>query len=116
MDANTIIFIVLIIVVLLVAMFIVPQWRLRRAIRQVIRIFRENNAVDARTAKTVQELGLGPRSMIEGLFRGRDYKQYALTALMKNDIINMTEGGRLYISEDKLRDSGLDKGSAPYYR
>ena len=116
MDTNTIIFIVLIIVVLLLAMFIVPRWRLKRAIRQVIRIFRENNAVDTRTAKTIDELGLRPRSMIEGMFKGRDYKQYAMNALMKSDIIKMTEGGKLYLSGDRLQESGLDKGATPYYR
>ena len=112
---NSILIIVLIGVLLLVAMFIIPQWRLRRAIRQVIRILREHNATGIKNARTVDELGLRPRRMMEGMFKGRDYKQYAVSALMKAEIIQTTEDGKLYLSEDKLVASGLDRG-ASYYR
>ena len=112
---SSVILIVLIIVLMLAALFILPQWRLRRAIRQVIRIFREHNAVGIKDAKMVDELGLRPRRMLEGMFKGRDYKKYALSALMKAEIIQITEDGRLYLSEDKLIASGLDRG-ASYYR
>jgi len=112
---SSVILIVLIIVLALLALFVIPQWRLRRAIRQVIRILREHNAVDIKNAKMVDELGLRPRRMLEGMFKGRDYKQYAVSALMKAEIIQTTEDGRLYLSEDKLIASGLDK-SSPYSR
>jgi len=112
---SSVIIIVLIVVLALLALFVVPQWRLRRAIRQVIRIFREHNAIDIKNAKMVDELGLRPRRMLEGMFKGRDYKKYALSALMKAEIIQITEDGRLYLSEDKLIASGLDRG-ASYYR
>ncbi len=117
MDINGILIIVLLVVVLLAGMFFIPQWRLRRAIHQVIRIFRDHSAVSVRDAKTVDELGLRPRGMLEGMFsvKLRDYKKYALDALMKADIIQTTDDGRLYLSEDKLFASGLDK-STPYYR
>ena len=112
---SSVILIVLIIVLMLAALFILPQWRLRRAIRQVIRILREHNAVGIKNARTIDELGLRPRRMLEGMFKGRDYKKYALSALMKAEIIQITEDGRLYLSEDKLIASGLDRG-ASYYR
>ena len=112
---SSVILIVLIIVLALLALFVIPQWRLRRAIRQVIRILREHNAIDIKNAKMVDELGLRPRRMLEGMFKGRDYKKYALSALMKAEIIQITEDGRLYLSEDKLIASGLDRG-ASYYR
>jgi len=115
LDATSIIIIVILFVLLLLAMFIVPQWQLRRAIRQVIRIFREHNATDTKNAKMIDELGLKPRGMMEGMFRGRDYKKYALSALMKAEIIQRTEEGKLYLSEDRLMASGLDK-SSPYSR
>jgi len=108
---NNIAIIVLVIVLMLAALFILPQWRLRRAIRQVIRIFREHNAVGIKDARTIDELGLRPRRMMEGMLKGRDYKQYALNALMKAEIIKTTEGGKLYLSEDRLIDSGLEKGT-----
>jgi len=112
---NNVLIIVLIVVLLLLAMFILPQWRLRRAIRQVIRILREHNATGIKNARTIDELGLRPRRMLEGMFKGRDYKKYAVSALMKAEIIQTTEDGKLYLSEDKLVASGLDRG-APYYR
>ncbi len=112
---STVVFIVVIIVILLAVMFFVPQWRLKRAISQVLRILREHNAVDAKSARTIDELGLRPRGMLEGLLKGRDYKQYALNALMKAEIVQMSADGRVFLLEDKLIGSGLDRGS-PYSR
>ena len=115
MDINTIIIIVLLVVLGLLMMFVVPRWRLKRANRQVIQIFREHNAIDIKNAKMIDELGLRPRGMMEGMFRGRDYKPYALSILMRAEIIQRTEDGRLYLSEEKLIGSGLE-GRASYYR
>jgi hypothetical protein len=53
--------------------------------------------------------------MMEGIFRGRDYKRYAISTLMKAEIIQATEDGKLYLSEEKLFESGLGK-STPYSR
>ena len=96
-------------------MFIVPRWLLRRAARQVIKIFREYNATDSKNAKTIDELGLRPPGMLERMMRRRDYKPYALNALIKAEVIQQTEDGRLYLSEEKLTASGLEKGTS-YYR
>jgi len=111
---SSIIIIVLIIVLLLAAIFIIPRWLVRRAARQVIRIFREYNATDSKNAKTIDELGLRPPGMMERMMRRRDYKPYALDALVKAEIIQATEDGRLYLSEEKLADFGLEKGASPY--
>ena len=104
---GSVFLIVLIVVFGWVVLFIVSQWRLKRAIRQVIRIFREHNAISINNSKTIEELGMRTRGMLERMFRGRDYKQYALRALMKAGIIQETEDGRLYLSEEKLVASGL---------
>jgi len=111
LDTNTILIIVLLFIVLLVAMFIIPRWRLKRAIRQIIDIFREHNAVSAKNAKTIDELGLRPRGLMERMLRTRDYKPYALEALVKAQIIQTTENGRLYLSEEKLSASSPGKGA-----
>jgi hypothetical protein len=103
------------VVIMLLALIFIPQWRLKRAVQQVIRIFRESNAVGIGNAKSLDELGLRPKGMLEGMFRGRDYKQYALTSLMKAEILIMTEDGKFYLAEDKLLQSGLEK-STSYYR
>jgi hypothetical protein len=109
------ILIIFIVVIALLAMFIIPQWRVKRAIPQVIRIFKEQNAVGIRNAKTLDELGLRPRGMVERMLKGRDYKQYAFSALMRAEIIQMTEDGRLYLSEERLAESGLERPT-PYFR
>jgi len=103
------IFIVLILLFILFALFVVPQWRLRRAIHQVIRIFREHNAIGIDNSKTIDELGMTSPGILERMLRGRDYKQYALRALMKAEIVQTTEDGRLYLSEEKLLASGLGR-------
>ena len=112
---ENVILIVVIVVLALLALFVIPQWRLRRATRQVIRIFIELNATSVKNAKTLDELGLRPRGRLEGMLRTRDYKPHALDALWKAEIVQTTEDGRLYLSEDRLIASGLDRG-APYYR
>ena len=112
---NEVLLIILMVIIGMVAMFVIPQWLTKRAIPQVIRIFREHNAIGIKNAKTIDELGLSPRGMIQQMFRRRDYKQYALTALMRADIVQMTEDGRLYLSEEKLSESRFGSPT-PYFR
>jgi len=99
---------------LLVGLFIIPRWLMRRAARQVIKIFRENNATDSKHARTIDELGLRPPGVLDRMMRRRDYKPHALTALMQADIIKATEDGKLYLSEEKLAEFSLEKGASPY--
>jgi hypothetical protein len=77
--------------------------------RQVIATFRRNSALDTKTAKTIDELGLRPLGFAERMFHGRDFKPYALNALVKAGIIKSTEDGRLYLAEDALTASGLER-------
>lgn len=89
-------------------MWVVPRWRLKRALRQVIAIFRQNGALDKKTAKTIDELGLRPRGFAERMLHTRDFKPYALDGLIKAEIVKGTEDGRLYLLEDKLMESGIE--------
>ena len=93
----------------ILGVFVIPRFMMKRAMRHVLRAFRQNNATDAKTAKTLEELGLKPRSFMEGFLRGRDYKPYALDMLRKGEIVQITEDGKLYLSEDRLASSGMDK-------
>ena len=112
---NEVLIIILMVIIGMGAMFVVPQWLTKRAIPQVIRIFRAHNAIGIKNAKTIDELGLRPRGMLEQMFKRRDYKQYALNTLMRFEIVQMTEDGRLYLSEEKLNESGLDRRTS-YFR
>lgn len=76
---------------------------MRRAVRQVVEIFREHNAMHPSTAKTPEQLGFEQqRSVMSTLFRGRDYKGYALSMLIKAQVVQQLEDGRLYLQEDRL--------------
>ena len=109
MDTNTILITILIFAVLLAAIFIIPGWRLKRAIRQVVQIFRRYNATDVKNAKTDDELGLKPPPMLQRMTSLRDYKPYALSVLIRAEVVQQTEDGKFYLSEDKLMASNLRK-------
>ena len=97
--------IVILVVFLLFVMFVLPQLLLRRAIPSVIRILRQGKAVGIENAKTIEELGLKPKNIAQAIFRGRDYKITALQVLRNANIIQSTEDGKLYLSEENLSNS-----------
>jgi hypothetical protein len=114
LDISTTGIIILFIIMLLVASFFIPRWLIRRAARHVIMIFREHNATDIKNARTIDELGLRPPGMLQRMGRRRDYKPYALNALMQAGVIQTTEDGKLYLSEARLAELGIEKGVSPY--
>lgn len=74
----------------------------------MIYIFRQNSAVDKKTAKTIDELGLSPRGFAERMLHTRDFKPHALNELLNMGIIKSTEDGRLYLAEEALAESGIE--------
>ena len=109
---NDWVIIVILVIVLLVAMFVVPQFLIARAMKKVIKIFRENNAVGVRHAKTAEELGLEQKGMLDRLMKPRDYKPRALQYLMQVNIVDMTEDVKLYLMEENLANTKF--GNASY--
>lgn len=106
---NDVLLIVLLVICILLAMIGIPYMMTRRALNRVIKIFKRSNAIDSSTAKTIDELGLRPRTMLHNMFRSRDYKPQALNFLMKAEIVIATDDGKLYLSEEKLIASKLYK-------
>ena len=98
----TVLLILLIILLAIFGFFVLPQMRLRRAVKQVVAIFERNNALNAMSARTIDELKLKPRTFLQGIGRIRDFKPYALKILMDAEIVCQTDGGRLYLVQDKL--------------
>ena len=82
---------------------------MKRAVNQVVAIFERNNALDARSAKTIDELGLKPPTFLEGMLRMRDFKPYALQILMSTEVVRQTDGGRLYLAQGKLAATAVDR-------
>ena len=101
--------IALIVILIIVVMLTLPYLLLRRAVGKVIKIFRKVNALNADRARTIDELGLRPRTLLQGMFRARDYKPHALDILVKAEIVQITKDGKLFLSEEKLAISKLGK-------
>ena len=99
---EDVLFIVLMVVVFILAFIFIPQFMLARNIPKVIRIFREHNAVGEKNAKTIEELGLLPKTMFQRMLSRRDYRPQALQFLLRTTIIEMTEEGKVYLNEDNL--------------
>ncbi len=108
MSTNAL-FILLIVILAILGFFLLPRLRIKRAINQVVAIFERNSALDARSAKTIEELGLTPPTFLEGMLRMRDFKPYALQILMKADVVLQTDGGRLYLAQDRLAAANIDR-------
>jgi hypothetical protein len=107
-DTN-VLFVLILVILAILGFFVLPRIRIRRAVSQVVAIFERNNALDVRSAKTIDELGLRPPTFLEGMMRMRDFKPYALQILMKADVILQTDGGRLYLLQDKLAAIDIDR-------
>ncbi len=104
---NSVLIVILIIIVGLAAIIFIPQLLIRRAISQVIRIFRKLKATSPQTAKTQEELRLEPKSLVQRMMTTRDYKPQALDLLVNAKIIIMTDDGKYYLSEQALVDSPI---------
>jgi len=107
--STTTLFILLLVILAVLGLWVLPRMRIRRAINQVVAIFEHNNALDVRSARTIDELGLKPPTFLEGMMRMRDFKPYALQILMKAEVVSQTDGGRLYLSQDRLAATNLGR-------
>jgi hypothetical protein len=83
-------------------LFVIPAFLLRRAIRQVISMFRRNHSLCSESPKTVHELGLARQSLMDRFWKPRDYKPYALQFLVGAGVVRETEDARLCLLEDKM--------------
>ncbi len=107
-STRIIIFLILIMILLLALAFLGSNFLMRRAIKAVIKMFRQGEALTPETAKTSEELGFKRKSFLQ--FKAlRDYKPSAMNILMRADIIQTTEDGRLFLSEDRLMQTNLEQ-------
>ena len=100
--------IVALIGLMLVAIIFLPMLLNKRAVIQVIRIFKEHGALDAESAKSVVELKLTKPTFKDRMLHFRDYKPAALESLIQVGVVQGTEDGRLFLLEDKLKGTKFD--------
>lgn len=107
-STSAIIILILIMLLLLAGAYFGTGFLVRRALRTVIKTFRDKMALTPDTAMTIEELGLQARSFFQ--FRGlRDYKPSALQFLIKQNIVQSTEEGKLFLSEQALLQSDIEQ-------
>ncbi len=99
---NTAIFWLIILALFWLGLFIIPAYRLKNAILQVIRIFKTQGTFCSSNAnaKTMEELGMAPPGGLR-LFSIRDFKPYAIQVLVKAGIIQLFENGKMCLRERK---------------
>ena len=82
--------------------FLIMALMSRRAMRQVLKIFHKTSSLCSQRPKGVEELGLNPPGFVERMFKLRDYKPYALQALIQAGIVRKDFTGRVCLLEDKV--------------
>ncbi len=100
--------IVLLIILFLVVIVFLPMLLNKRAVIQVIQIFRKHDALDAESAKSIVELKLTKPTFGDRMMRFRDYKPAALDSLIQVGVVQGTEDGRLFLLEEKLTGTKFD--------
>lgn len=81
---------------------------MRQAIRNVIKMLRAGQALSPETAIYQDDLGFKQKSLLQ--FRTfRDYKPTALQYLLRNKIVQITEDGRIYLSQETLSMTNIEK-------
>jgi hypothetical protein len=107
-STRVIVVLILAMVLLLALAFLGSNFLMRRAIKAVIKMFRQGQALTPETAKTSEELGFKRKSFLQ--FKAmRDYKPSAMNILMRADVIQTTEDGRLFLSEERLMQTNVEQ-------
>ena len=101
---NTMLFVVILSILMIAGFIFIPRLMIRRAILQVISIFRRQNIFQPENAKTADELGLIAPGFMKRMTSTRDYKPTALEILFKAGIIRSTPEGGLYVAKEKLNE------------
>jgi len=89
-------------ILMLIALLVVPGWMIKRNMSKVIQILQLEGAIGIQNAKTLEELGLVPKTMIQNMFGRRDWKPKALDLLIQTNVVLITEDGKLYITKESL--------------
>lgn len=101
---NTGLFVAILFILMIAGFIYIPRFMIRRAMSQVISIFRQQNIFQPENAKTADELGLSAPGFMKRMTSTRDYKPAALEMLFKAGILLSTPEGRLYMAKEKLNE------------
>ncbi len=103
MDGVVINFLALAVLFLLLLLtFLLRLYLMRRAVFQVIALLRTRHSSCSETPKTLDELGLRPPDLFARLTGPKDYKPYALEALIEMDAVRVMPDDRVCLIEGNL--------------
>ncbi len=80
--------------------FFLPLYMVKRAMKQVVSILLAHRSLCSAEPKSATELGLVPLPFHERVFRLRDYKPFALQALVQAGIVRVHHDGRICLLEE----------------
>jgi hypothetical protein len=108
MDDNTLTIIMLLVVGALI--LVLPSIRNKRAANSLIKRFRDQQALDEKSARTPAQLGVSLTSAAPNSLLGvGDPTQSAMTALREANVIILTDDGKMYLSEANLARSKFNQ-------
>ena len=113
MGRNEIIILIAFAVLFVLLIFVYRPWRIRRAAQLVIDILRTNNAISAKKAISLEEMGLSTSNIIEASFRFRDFRKDALDILVRKGIVQTTDELKYYVSEQTLFKTNMYRPITP---
>ena len=95
--------------VLCVVAFVAQQLLLKRAVKQVVAIFKEHRAFTPDTARTLAEMKLEAPGFLKRPATFRDFKNKVVLSLLSAGIVMVTEDNRYYLSRDALARSPISE-------
>jgi hypothetical protein len=81
--------------------FVLPHFFMRKAVLQILRVFKKNHSLCSESPKTPAELDLRPERFIGRFSRGA-YTLYALQLLIKAGVVRSTDDGKLCLLEENV--------------
>ncbi|MBI5440007.1 MAG: hypothetical protein HY900_02220 [Deltaproteobacteria bacterium] len=98
-------------VLLIAVAVVISASRMKTAVTEVIQVFRQHHSSCSETPRTVDELGLKPRGLFDLRLGLRDYKPYALKAMIQSGVVRVRNDGSMCLAEEKLSGSPFDNSA-----
>jgi len=102
---NNVLILLLTSILLLVIIIFLSSYIVGLAIPKVIKLLRNSNAIGLENAVPLVKIGLEKKSHMQRMFRMKDHKPNALTALITIGIVKRDEEGKVYLVEEILAKS-----------
>ena len=94
-------------IIFFIVAFLIQQWLLKRALKEVVAIFQKNRATTPENARTLEELNLQPLGFLRTPGTFRNFNHRVVETLSNTGIVIVTEDQRYYLSESALAKSPL---------